>query len=176
MEEQLKQKAKAKLFEEQFAEAFDKYIGEKRQGINQSYADKRDWKDYRAMPLKLSQDTEVFAVEGDDPQFRQAKWNSLLKDCAFYFDNPSLDDEYKTLTRLQKRYDDLFSQHWKPPLQSRRDLMTWACEQRNSFMQERGASEEMLLECSNYGALLDKFGPNYESLKKKLGYVRGLFD
>jgi len=176
MEEQLKQKAKARLFEDQFAEAFNKYITEKREGINQSYADKRDWKEYRAMPLKLSQDTAVFAVEGDDGKFREAKWNAMLKDCAFYFDNPSLEDEHKALLKLQQRYDDLFASHWKPPLQSRRDLVTWACEQRNAFMQAKEAPEDKLLQCENYGALLDRFGPNYESLKKKLGYVRGLFD
>jgi len=31
-------------------------------------------------------------------------------------------------------------------------------------------------DCSNYNVLLTKYGPNYEKLKAKLGYVRGLFD
>lgn len=50
MEEQLKYTAKANLFDQQFAAAFDKYINEKRQNINQKYSEKRDWKKYSVMP------------------------------------------------------------------------------------------------------------------------------
>jgi len=47
MEEQLKQSAKADLFNKKFEEAFDKYLTEKRNNVNQQYADKVDWTKYR---------------------------------------------------------------------------------------------------------------------------------
>lgn len=38
-------------------------------------------------------EVKPFTVEGDDNQLRKAKWASLLKDSAFYFDKPTLDQE-----------------------------------------------------------------------------------
>ena len=78
--------------------------------------------------------------------------------------------------KLQHRYDDLLPEGWSAPLQSRRDLITWACENRNSYLQERNAPEGLIEECQNYTQLLKKYGPDYDALKPKLGYVRGLFD
>jgi len=117
-----------------------------------------------------------FTVEGDDTKFHQAKWNSFLKDSAFYIDLPTIQEQRELRFQLQHRYDDLFADSWNAPLQSRRDLLTWTCEQKNAFMQERNAPEGHLDDCSNYGGLLRKYGPDYSSLKGKLGYVRGLFD
>ena len=77
---------------------------------------------------------------------------------------------------LQRRYDDLFADSWNPPLQSRRDLLTWVCEKRNGYLSEKDAPEDLLEDCENYGGLLRKYGPDYDSLKAKLGHVRGLFD
>jgi len=54
--------------------------------------------------------------------------------------------------------------------------VTWACESQNRFLTERNVSEDRLLNCTNYDALLQKYGPNYDNLKAKLGYVAGLFD
>jgi len=79
-------------------------------------------------------------------------------------------------SKLQFRYDDLFAEQWRAPLQSRRDLLTWACESHNNYMAEKGAPEENIIDCSNYGGLLNKYGPDYSILKQKLGHVRGLFD
>lgn len=129
MEEQLKQETKAALFEQQFATAFDKYLNEKRQNINQTYADKRDWTKYRLQPSY--QEVRPFTVEGDDNKYRKAKWTSLLKDAAFYYDLPTIQEEREMRFKLQFRYDDLFTEAWRPPLQSRRDLVTWACESQN---------------------------------------------
>ena len=88
MEEQLKQETKAHLFEQQFATAFDKYLNEKRQNVNQQYAEKRNWQDYTVnAPYE---EVKPFTVEGDDKKFRKAKWASLLKDASFYFDLPNI--------------------------------------------------------------------------------------
>ena len=40
-------------------------------------------------------------------------------------------------------------------------------------MQEQGNTEE--LENCGYHALLNKYGPNYERLKKKIGHLRDVF-
>ena len=64
----------------------------------------------------------------------------------------------------------------KPRMQSRKDLVLWACESQNQYMDEMSAPESMKMNCNQYQGLLDKYGPNYTSLKEKLGYVRGLFD
>ena len=79
--------------------------------------------------------------------------------------------------KIQARYDDLLPEGAQnPPLQSRRDLVQWTCEQRNSYLSERNAPETLLEDCANYNQLLKKYGPDYNSLKTKLGYVRGLFE
>lgn len=78
--------------------------------------------------------------------------------------------------KLQRRYDDLFADSWKAPVQSRRDLLTWVCEQRNNYLNERSAPETMQEDCQNYGGLLRKYGPDYDALKAKLSHIRGLFD
>jgi hypothetical protein len=62
------------------------------------------------------------------------------------------------------------------PLQSRRDLLTWACQAKNAHLQEKEAQPELLENCEAYNDLLRKYGPDYNKLKGKLGYVRGLFD
>ena len=54
-----------------------------------------------------------------------------MKDCAFYFDAPTVEDEVSMKRKLQRKYDGLFQENWVPPLQSRRDLVTWACNQYN---------------------------------------------
>lgn len=140
MEEQVKHTAKAAIFDQQFAAAFDKFLNEKRQGINQSYADKRDWQKYRLSPSYV--EVKPFTVEGDDHKFHKAKWASLFKDCAFYYDLPTIQEEREMRFKLQNRYDDLFPENWRPNLSSRRELLVWACERHNEYMTEKGANEE----------------------------------
>lgn len=41
-------------------------------------------------------------------------------------------------------------------------------------MEDKNAPESMKMECSNYSGLLKSFGPDYSTIKKKLGYVKGL--
>ena len=118
----------------------------------------------------------MFKVEGDD-KFKTKKWEAMMGDCAFYFDKPSLSDESQMKRTLMTKYDDLFpGVAMKPTLQSRRDLMNWACLQQNAWMQSKDAPAENMLNCEGYQGLLDKFGPNYDTLKSRLGYVKGLFD
>ena len=175
LETQLKSHAKSAMFERDFVFAFNKYLGEKRDGATRTYAEKKDWKDYRLQPA-FQQQHAPFTVEGDDDKLHQAKWSSFLKDATFYYDLPTIHEQREMRFKLQHRYDDLFADSWSAPLQSRRDLVTWTCEQRNSYLQERNASEALIQDCKNYSALLRTYGPNYDSLKPKLGYVRGLFE
>ena len=142
--------------------------------MNQKYSEKKDRKDYTLLPGY--EEIKPFTVEGDDSKYHFALWESMLKDCAFYQDYPSLTDEKDMKSKLKLRYDSLVPTAWRPPYQSRRDLLTWACEKRNAYMTEREAPEEYLKDCANYGGLLNQYGPDYNLLRAKLGHVRGLFD
>lgn len=75
-----------------------------------------------------------------------------------------------------RKYDPIFPQGWRAPLTTRRDLLTWACGQLNTTFEAKGYKKEDLLQCENYNLLLKAFGPNYDRLRPKLGYIRGLFD
>lgn len=118
----------------------------------------------------------MFKVEGDDA-LKSKKWEAMMSDCAFYYDRPTLSDESKMKRTLMTKYDDLFpGVAMKPTLQSRRDLMNWACLQQNSWMQNKDAPAENIMNCEGYQGLLDKYGPNYDTLRARMGYVKGLFD
>lgn len=54
--------------------------------------------------------------------------------------------------------------------------MTWACGQRNEYLEKNKAPEDKLEDCTSISHLLGKYGPDYNRLKSKLGYVRGLFE
>ena len=100
----------------------------------------------------------------------------MLSDCAFYYDKPSRKDESEMKRTLQTKYDDLFpGVAMKPTLQSRRDLVGWACAAQNAYMQSKDAPEKMM-DCTKYQGLLDKYGPDYSSIKSRVGHIRGLFD
>lgn len=173
LENQLKSHAKSAIFQRDFVVAFNKHLAEKREGASKTYAEKQDWREYRLEPA-FQRHNEPFVVEGDDAKFHKAKWASFLEDAAFYFDLPTVSEQREMRFKLQKRYDELMPS--APPLQSRRDLVLWTCEARNAYLQERNAPEETLEDCGNYSLLLRKYGPDYDALKPKLGYVRGLFD
>lgn len=175
LEAQLKNHAKSAIFERDFVLAFNRHLNDKREGVSRTYAEKKDWKEYRLTPA-FEPKTVPFTVEGDDAKLHLAKWKSFLKDAAFYYDVPTLQEQREVRFKLQHRYDDLFSDSWRAPTQSRKDLLTWTCEQRNAYLQERNAAEEHLEDCANYGGLLRKYGPDYDALKPKLGYIKGLFE
>ena len=118
----------------------------------------------------------MFKVEGDD-KFKTKKWEALMSDCAFYFDKPKLSEESAMKKTLMTKYDDLFpGVAMKPTLQSRRDLIDWACTAQNAYMTDKGAPQENIMDCTRYQALLDKYGPDYSSLKSRVGNIRGLFN
>ena len=121
-------------------------------------------------------DRKRFTVANDDAN-QTLMWRALMKDCAFYYDAPTIEDEVAMKKKLQFKYDSLLQPGWVPPLTSRRDLLTWGCNQYNSNVQQReDFSEDQLAPCDNYAALLSEFGPNYDRLKAKLGHIKGLFD
>jgi hypothetical protein len=74
------------------------------------------------------------------------------------------------MRNVKQHYDELFAGPWRPPMQSRKDLLLWACEQRNQALAETHEP----LNCT-YNALMQDFGPNLDSLRDKLGGVRGLW-
>ena len=72
-----------------------------------------------------------------------------MRDCSFYFDNPSINQEVTMRRNLQKKYsDDLFNDVMKPRMQSRKDLVLWACESQNQFMDDMSAPEDMKMNCN----------------------------
>ena len=98
-----------------------------------------------------------------------------MKDCAYYMDHPTIDDENTMKYKLQRRYDSILPEGWRPPLYSRRDLLSWACKHHNAALQERVGGEP-LPNCENPKLLVERYGPNYDNLRPKIGYIRGLFD
>lgn len=75
------------MFERDFLVAFNKYINQKKENANLTYAETTDWQEYRVKPVLTP--PQPFIVAGDD-KFKTKKWDHLLKDCSFYFDIPTL--------------------------------------------------------------------------------------
>jgi len=92
LEAQLKGHAKSAIFERDFVNAFNKYLTEKREGANKTYAENKDWKEYRLSQAFESQ-YPAYTVEGDDSKLHKAKWAAFLKDAAFYVDLPNLQEQ-----------------------------------------------------------------------------------
>lgn len=111
LETQLKTHAKSAMFERDFVLAFNRHLNEKREGANRTYAEKKDWQEYRLTPA-FEQKIKPFEVAGDDAKFHQAKWNSFLKDAAFYLDLPTVQEQRDMRHKLQHRYDNLFEEAW----------------------------------------------------------------
>ena len=100
-----------------------------------------------------------------------------MKDCAFYYDVPTIDEENKMKRTLQRKYDSILKPGWRPSLTTRRDLLEWACNQVNTtYAVNADVEEKDLMDCEDNSKLLKVFGPNYDRLRPKLGYIRGLFD
>ena len=119
-----------------------------------------------------------FTIEGDDAN-KTKMWESFMVDCAHYYDKPTLTQEKQMKKDLQYKYDHLFANGIYPRLQSRRDLVTWACYSWQDAKKARVPEEEQEAindRCEEYTRLIDQYGPNYTTLKQKLGYIKGLFD
>lgn len=74
-----------------------------------------------------------------------------MKDCAYYYDKPTLLQEKKMKKDLQYKYDDLFEAGIFPRLQTRQTLLQWACKSWQASKQEWQPNEiEHDLKCENY--------------------------
>ena len=84
----MKQDAKNILFEMEFAKEIEKQLAHKRANKGKTLADKmglteeNEYKGYD--PLKR------FTIEGDD-EYNTLMWRSLFKDCAYYYDVPTIE-------------------------------------------------------------------------------------
>ena len=96
----LKQDAENILFEMEFAKEIEKQLAEKRTLKDKTLAEKLGYVK-QADPLKR------FTIEGDDEN-KTLMWRSLFKDCAFYFDVPTIQEEIEMKRNLQRKYDHLF--------------------------------------------------------------------
>jgi hypothetical protein len=86
--------------------AMNEAIEQKREKAGQTYAEKVNKADYQLVDSPFKKDTST-AVSGDD-ELQSKKWGNLMKDAAFYFDHPKIEDETKMRGKLQGTYDDLF--------------------------------------------------------------------
>jgi len=176
VEAKLRQETRDAIFNRQIAQALAKKQDERQRSGQLHYADLVNSEEYNLNRPTFGQDPEVFKVEGDD-KWKTKKWEAMMSDCAFYFDKPTISEESAMKRTLLTKYDDLFpGVAMRPTLQSRKDLVNWACAAQNAFMQNKGAPAENVMDCTRYQGLLDKYGPNYSSLKGKVGHLRGLFD
>lgn len=135
------------------------------------YAEKVDHDKY--VKVAEAKKPQKFVIEGDEPTLQPKMWASAMRDASYYFDQPSIEQEAKMKKTLQAKYDDIFGEDWYPQMTNRTDLVSWVCLRQNKFMQANDAADKMW-NCENPKALLEQFGPNYEVVKAKLGYVRGL--
>ena len=129
LQDALKAEAKNSIFERDFAQSFNKYLGQKKNNVGQSYSEQVDKDKYRLKQSEFGVNQHPAFVIPGDGNLKQMKWASLMKDACFYYDLPTIREERKMKFALQRKYDDLFvDSNWRPPLQSRRDLVTWSCE------------------------------------------------
>jgi len=86
--------------------AMNEAIEKKRQNAGQTYAENVNSADYQLTESPFKKEVNN-AVAGDDA-IQSLKWGNLMKDAAFYFDHPKIEDESKMKAKLQDKYDDLF--------------------------------------------------------------------
>ena len=132
---ELKARREEELFQREFDDELARILAEKKAGKFEK--NKFDSETMRELPDYVK--PEPFTVENDG-KFQTKKWNFLLKDCAWYYDNPQASDKKEIKNKLQRKYDSLFTDSWRFPVDSRRNLLIWACEQKNNYMTEKGSS------------------------------------
>ena len=84
----LKQDAKNILFDQEFAAEVERQIAEKKALKGKSLVEQMKLDSVNA-PKKHD---GRFSVPGDD-EHNTLMWRALMKDCAYYFDVPNIDDE-----------------------------------------------------------------------------------
>mmetsp|Transcript_8186 Transcript_8186/g.11335 ORF Transcript_8186/g.11335 Transcript_8186/m.11335 type:complete len:183 (-) Transcript_8186:922-1470(-) len=176
VEAKLRQETRDTIFNRQLSDVLAQKQAERERNEGMTFAERVDANRYTVSKPTWGEDPPVFKVAGDD-KFKSKKWEALMGECAFYLDRPSLKDESEMKRTLQTKFDDLFpGAVMRPTLQSRKDLVTWACESQNAYMQKKEAPEDKIMDCTRYQGLLDRYGPNYEALKGRVGHLRGLFN
>ena len=149
LEDQLRQETRDQIFNRQIADALEVRQREAAEGTK-TYSEKVDHRLYTSNRPTWGQDPVMFKVEGDD-KFKTKTWEAMMSDCAFYFDRPSMEDESKMKKTLMTKYDNLFpSTAMKPTLQSRKDLVGWACLAQNAYMQSKDAPAASVMNCEKY--------------------------
>ncbi len=166
---ELKEKRSEQLFWRNFDDELEKTLAAKRAGSLQE----SNYREGEYNEVAQYQSPKEFTIDNDD-KYKTKLWNSLLKDCAFYYDSPTCEDKVEVKNKIQLRYDSLFSSSWRAPLKTRKDLLVWACQQKNEYMTENG--NEGGLDTCEFNNLVEKYGPNYDQLKEKVGFMKGLFD
>jgi hypothetical protein len=64
-----------------------KRLDEVKKAHAQAYSEKVNKDHYTHV---IDEKPHKFAIVGDDATFRPKMWDSLVTDCAFYYDNPTL--------------------------------------------------------------------------------------
>lgn len=130
------------LFEAEFSKEIERQIAEKASNKNRSLVERM------GMDQKQT-GAGRFKIEGDDEN-QTLMWRSLMKDCTFYFDVPTIKEENAMRKTLQRKYDNLLQPGWRPALTTRRDLVQWACGQYNASVTQREGDAKDLVDCENY--------------------------
>ena len=76
------------LFEAEFQNEVNRQLAERQANAGKTIAEVYNAENPHPEPVKPTR----FAIEGDDAN-QTLMWRSLMKDCAFYYDVPTLDHE-----------------------------------------------------------------------------------
>ena len=174
LQNQLLGEAKSQMFQEKLEEAIMRQAANKK--ANSSEPLVHSYENYFAFNIVDNRElySKPFAVQGDD-KHNSKLWGELKKEAGHYFDCPTVQQEREMRDNLQLKYDGILPAGWRPPLQSRQDLLFWSCQKHVEYLKEN-TSETQFEDCHNHRGLVEKYGPNYDALRKKLGHIRGLFD
>ena len=88
--EKLKQEAKNFLFDQNFQAEVQRQIAEKQAKKDKTLVEKLG----QDAPEQRDRLSSRFVIQGDDEN-KTLMWRSLMKDSAYYYDVPTLDDEVK---------------------------------------------------------------------------------
>ena len=122
--DELKKRRAEKLFQAEFNQNVAHLLAEKRMGGDGVYERKREDREYKM--LDEYKRPKPFTLSVVDDQYHSKMWGSLLKNCAFYYDEPEVEDKIEMKNKLQLRYDHLLPEFWTAPLGNRKELLLWA--------------------------------------------------
>jgi hypothetical protein len=100
-------------------DAMNKHLEAKKASKDKTYAETADHTKYRLLPAF------------ERTVLPNPTWAGFMRDCAFYFDAPTVDDQISMKRKLQREYDGILPEGWRPQLNNRKSLLQWACTQQN---------------------------------------------